>query len=104
MEEDLKNMVQELLSRTIRNDSIAMTVTTGTPDVKHGEPDYFMHYEVDADENIIPVEHDDSDMIPLTNRSVVASVWEAQDDEYRVYRDMTEFKKEYRDDSSAECR
>ena len=94
---ELENMIRKLLSRTIPNDSIGMTVTTGDSEVERsGDPSHFVHYEVDTEQNIIPVEHDDPNMIPLTDQSIVASVWKSGNDECRVYRDRTEFEKEYR--------
>jgi hypothetical protein len=97
MEYPDKEKIHDIMRRMVQSDSLRITFESGDDSVSTNRPaNKYLHYELGENpgENV-PVEHEEADMIPVTDDSVVVAIWTEDGRRYERYYDNKKFKEKF---------
>lgn len=89
--------VHTIVRKILRNDSISITIETGDESISTDrDADRYIHYELGSTpREMAPVEHENAEMIPVTDESVVVAIWSEDDKNCRRYYGPNRFRDEF---------
>lgn len=92
-QEEFHTIVRKILN----NDSVKITIDRGDSSIStNRDADKYVHYELgDEPRELMPVEHDDAKMIPVTNDSIVVAVWLENGNKYERYYGPNRFQDKF---------
>lgn len=92
-----KKKIHKIMRRVVRSDSLKITLESGDSSVSTDRPaEKYLHYELgESPGENAPVEHENADMIPVTNDSVVVAVWTENEKTHQRYYDNKTFQEEF---------